>query len=228
MALILNIETATSVCSVALAHNGKVLHALSCEENASHSSMLTMIIEKLFFKAIVSISDIDAVAVSIGPGSYTGLRIGLSTAKGICFALDKPLISLSTLKILANTIKNSYLDQPESTIYLPLIDARRMEVYTAAYNMELEEIWSPKALILEPGCFNDLLRFKNIIYGGDGVKKTIKLKLAKNFIKSNILFPNAKNMAKLADANFKNNQFDHVFTCEPYYLKSVFINLPHK
>jgi len=171
MALILNIETATSVCSVALAHNGKVLHALSCEENASHSSMLTMIIEKLFFKAIISISDIDAVAVSIGPGSYTGLRIGLSTAKGICFALDKPLISLSTLKIIANTIKNSYLDQPESTIYLPLIDARRMEVYTAAYNMELEEIWSPKALILEPGCFNDLLRFKNIIYGGDGVKK---------------------------------------------------------
>src|SRR6476661_4332435 len=148
MALILLLETATSVCSVAVAEDGKLLAIHEESEKNIHATHLTLFIENVMQQAGRSLSDLDAIAVSMGPGSYTGLRIGVSTAKGLCYAMDKPLIGINTLESMAAVIANS-----STSLYVPMIDARRMEVYTAVYDADLKEILPTQAMILDEQSF---------------------------------------------------------------------------
>lgn len=145
MSLILSIETSSQLCSVALHDQGRLIAASQSEEEGAHAKQLTLLIEDVIKKAGTKLSSLVGIAISIGPGSYTGLRIGLATAKGLCFGLDKPLIAVSTLKILAAR----YADSIEHQILIPVMDARRMEVYTAVYTHDLQELEPANALILD-------------------------------------------------------------------------------
>ena len=148
MSLILSLDTSTQNCSVALHENGQLITQELVDEEGSHSRSLTLLIEKVMKTAGRTLAELSAVAVSNGPGSYTGLRIGLATAKGICFALDKPLICLPTLRVLASAV-----DAPAGSLLLPMLDARRMEVYAAVYTAALEEVSPQEAHILNQESF---------------------------------------------------------------------------
>ena len=184
MPLILNIETATEVCSVALSRDGKLLSIRESKNGYTHAENITLFISEVIQEACVSLNDVDAIAVSKGPGSYTGLRIGTSTAKGICFALDKPLIAVPTLKALTLGAVNklSIVNRQLSILFCPMLDARRMEVYCAVYDSDVNEVESTSAKIIEENSFQDLLGSSPIYFFGNGAMKC----------KSIITHPNAK------------------------------------
>jgi tRNA threonylcarbamoyladenosine biosynthesis protein TsaB len=181
-------------------------------EEGSHSKALTLLIEKVMKTAGFALADLSAVAVSNGPGSYTGLRIGLATAKGICFALDKPLICLPTLQVLAAAVQ-----APAETLLLPLLDARRMEVYAAVYTADLHEVSSQEAHILSPESFQE---FKPVLAFGNGSAKWQEscTHPSITFLDGPLL-PEAKYMGKLAYEAFLNEKFENLVTIEPDYLK---------
>jgi len=220
MSLILNIETATAVCSVALAKDGKIISNKEQNEGYTHAENLTVFIEDVVTKSGFTFKDIDAIAVSKGPGSYTGLRIGISTAKGLCYALDKPLISVNTLLSLAKSQAASSKLQNEDVMLCPMIDARRMEVYCAIYDSKLNCVRETAAEIINENSFSDLLKKNKLLFFGDGAAKCKHI-LSKNtnavFI--NDIFPSAKNMITLSEAAFKKNKFENVAYFEPFYLK---------
>ena len=155
MALILSIETSTTVCSVALTDNGANLHDLKLYEEQSHSTHLTLLIGDLLSQSKKEMKDLDAIAVSEGPGSYTGLRIGVSTAKGLCYTLGIPLIAVATLKAMAFEVKQKFNGKMS---LVPMLDARRMEVYTATYSLDLKEEEELRPLILDETSFNETLK----------------------------------------------------------------------
>jgi tRNA threonylcarbamoyladenosine biosynthesis protein TsaB len=220
MALILNLETATTVCSVSLGKDGQLLALKEHFGDYSHSENLTLFIEDVLQQANLKLSDIDAIAVSKGPGSYTGLRIGVSTAKGLCYSLDKPLIASPTLKCLAHTISNSKLQISDSALFCPMIDARRMEVYCAVYDVNNKEIKSTAAEIIDENSFVDLLKENTIYFFGDGAEKCKSvLSKNKNAIFLDDIFPSAKNMIPLSEQAFNNKQFEDIAYFEPFYLK---------
>ena len=166
MAIILNIETATKNCSVSIANNGAVLVLKELNDlNYSHAEKLHPFINAALKEANLTINEIDAVAVSKGPGSYTGLRIGVSAAKGICFAIDKPLISIDTLTSLSNAISI------DAGVVVPMLDARRMEVYAAVFSADNKAIREIKAEIIDTHSFSDYLEKGNVYFLGDGAKK---------------------------------------------------------
>ena len=168
MALILNIETSTTNCSVSLSKQGETFALL--EDNSkeySHAERLHIYIETILAKNNLAPNQLDAIAVSKGPGSYTGLRIGVSAAKGLCFAGDKPLISVSTLKALAYQV-----EIPEKGVIIPMLDARRMEVYSAVFDENYNEIRPVEAQVLTPDSFNDYLENGLVYFVGNGVEKT--------------------------------------------------------
>jgi tRNA threonylcarbamoyladenosine biosynthesis protein TsaB len=174
MPTLLNIETATNVCSVALSCNGQLLSLRESSVKNAHSSVLTSFIEECFRSAGIKTSEIDAIAVSEGPGSYTGLRIGVATAKGLCYALDKPLIAIPTLKAMASGMLNSVLGTRHSllgALLCPMIDARRMEVFSSVFNSGLVEIRETIAEIIDAASFSDLLKENTIYFAGDGASK---------------------------------------------------------
>jgi tRNA threonylcarbamoyladenosine biosynthesis protein TsaB len=212
MSLILSLDTSTQNCSVALHENGKLITQELVDEEGSHSKSLTLLIEKVMKTAGRALNDLSAVAVSNGPGSYTGLRIGLATAKGICFALDKPLICLPTLQVLAAAV-----DAPAGSLLLPMLDARRMEVYAAVYASELEEVSPQVAHILNQESFQ---AFKPVLTFGNG-----SAKWQESCTHSSITFldgpllPEAQYMGKLAQEAFLNETFENLVTKEPDYLK---------
>lgn len=221
MPSILCIETSTTVCSVAFGNeNGLIVHK---EENAgyTHAENLHVFIDEVIKESGLSRKDIDAVAVGKGPGSYTGLRIGVSAAKGIAYALNIPLISMNTLLNLCveakKTIQNSNL------ILCPMLDARRMEVYTALYNQADEEIESTNALIITPDSLNDLTCKGKIILFGDGATKCAELikDNSKIGIIENIM-PSALNMIEYSVDQYSKKQFEDVAYFEPFYLKEFF------
>jgi tRNA threonylcarbamoyladenosine biosynthesis protein TsaB len=221
MALILNIETATTVCSVALAEDGKLLSLKEENKANTHAEKITIFIGEVLKAAGKRIHDLDAVAVSSGPGSYTGLRIGVSTAKGLCYALDKPLIAVDTLQSLANVILNSLpMSSGLNSFLVPMIDARRMEVYCAVYNMQLNEIEKTEPKVIDENSFADLLEKKKIYFFGDGSAKCKQL-LSKNshavFIDD--IFSTASSMVDLAQKKFQSKEFEDVGLFEPFYLK---------
>ncbi len=222
MALILNLETATTVCSVSLAKDGQLIAFKEVNGDYSHSENLTLFIEAVLQQANTKLSDIDAIAVSKGPGSYTGLRIGVSTAKGLCYSLNKPLIGINTLQHLSlgtqeNLTSNS---QNPKSLFCPMLDARRMEVYCAIYDSDNKEIKPTAAEIIDENSFADLLEKNQIVFFGDGASKCKDiLSHNKSAIFIDGIFPSAKNMIILSEQAFNNKEFEDVAYFEPFYLK---------
>lgn len=214
MALILSIETATTNCSVSISKKGKTLVLKEDNNNNySHAERLHIYIDAVLKEAKISKNDIDAVAVSKGPGSYTGLRIGVSAAKGLCFALDKPLISIPTLDALAHQVKI------DNGVIVSMLDARRMEVYSAIYDSNYNQIRDTQAQILNEKSFEDYLEKGSVYFIGNGVEKTKKLINHPNaiFIKNKL--PSANDMSLLAFNKYKISDTEDVAYFEPYYLK---------
>ena len=222
MAYILNIETSTTNCSVSLSKNGETLVLKEdYDSNYSHAERLHLFIEDVINQANIKKTDLSAVAVSKGPGSYTGLRIGVSTAKGLCYALDIPLISVSTLEALANQA-----DIKEGLV-IPMLDARRMEVYSAVFNAEGNQIRDIKAEVLDESSFKDYLNESKVYFIGNGVAKTKPLIKNDNAVFIEDKLPSADNMSKLAYAKYKKSDIEDVAYFEPFYLKD-FIALKPK
>lgn len=218
MALILNIETATTACSVALAESGKLLTIKELDGDYSHAENLTLFIQDVIQQAARSFSDIDAIAVSKGPGSYTGLRIGVSVAKGLCYSLNKPLIAIDTLQHMALSV--SLKKENNSVFYCPMLDARRMEVYCAIYDASNQIARPTAAEIIDESSFGEFLNSGPIYFFGNGAEKCKDL-LGNN---SNALFvdniiPSAANMVKLSEQAFVAENFEDVAYFEPFYLK---------
>ena len=229
MALILGIETATTICSVALVKDGKLLSIRESEGTREHSAALTGYIAEVFHKAGFTYQQIDAIAVSIGPGSYTGLRIGVSSAKGLCYALDKPLIAVDTLKSLAWQALNKSNSQGRDTgnsLFVPMLDARRMEVYTAVYDNTLNLIEPVNALVVNETAF-DTYPGKEIIYFGEGAEKCRQMFGMKGkftFLDSITL--SAEAICMLALSDYENGIFADVAYSEPFYLKEFVAGKP--
>ena len=215
MAIILAIETTTKNCSVALFDNGILLQIK--EQNSadySHAEQLTLFIKEVVRESNITYNEINAIALSKGPGSYTGLRIGTSTAKGLCYALDVPLLAISTLKAMAFGIA----ENESSAIYCPMIDARRMEVYSALFDENNKEIRGVQADIVDEQTYAEFLK-DEVLFFGDGALKCKEIINHKNakFIEG--INPSAKNLGVLANAKFENKDFEDVAYFEPYYLK---------
>ncbi|MBC3539149.1 tRNA (adenosine(37)-N6)-threonylcarbamoyltransferase complex dimerization subunit type 1 TsaB [Rufibacter sediminis] len=226
MAYILSLETSTTVCSVALHQNQHLLSYAELQMEKSHSSHITVMVQQVLEYAGVSMAQLDAVAVSGGPGSYTGLRIGSGTAKGLCFSLDKPLISVSTLEAMARQVV-SVTPAPERYLYCPMLDARRAEVYTCLLNHALEVQMPTEPLVLESSSFRAELEKQPIIFFGSGAAKAQEL-LAPHpnaFYLENVK-PTAKAIGELALAKLEAAQFEDVAYYEPFYLKEVYITKP--
>jgi len=224
--MILQIETATTVCSVALAKDGKTLAFKQVDQRNIHAEVITVFIEELLVETGFHYADIDAIAVSCGPGSYTGLRIGISTAKGLCFALDKPLIAIETLESMAQgviadpTILSTFNLQPSTLLLCPMIDARRMEVYTAIFNTKGENIVHTADEIIDENSFAELLKENQLLFFGDGSEKCREV-LGNNpnahFLPG---FTNsATHITKKAAEKFAQKDFEDVAYFEPFYLK---------
>ncbi|MCF6182891.1 tRNA (adenosine(37)-N6)-threonylcarbamoyltransferase complex dimerization subunit type 1 TsaB [Lutibacter sp.] len=223
MTYILNIETATKNCSVSIVKNGKTIALQELNDgNYSHAEKLHEFIKIVLEKAKINFENLKAVAVSKGPGSYTGLRIGVSTAKGICFALDIPLIATDTLQALAMTVTI------ENGIKIPLLDARRMEVYSSVFTKKNEQIREVKAEIVTADSFLDYLKEKTVYFLGDGAAKCKEIITHKNAFFIENKFPSANEMASLSYSKFKNQEFEDVAYFEPFYLKDFLITTSKK
>jgi len=220
---ILNIETATKNCSVSLAKDGKtiVLKELN-NGNYSHAEKLHEFIKQVTEEAKVELTDLEAIAVSKGPGSYTGLRIGVSAAKGLCFALDIPLIAIDTLQALALSISIS------EGLIIPLLDARRMEVYSAVFNSENEINRGVKAEIISEDSFSTYLNKQKVYFVGDGVEKCKGIITHENAIFVDEKLPSANEMSKLSFNKHKKNDIEDVAYFEPFYLKDFVAIKPKK
>lgn len=235
--MILCLETATPSCSVALVHNGEVL---ACEEDPkgqNHSEKITLFIDSVMKKAGISYDDLDAVAVSMGPGSYTGLRIGVSTAKGLCYAVSKPLIAVETLhamaygglSVISSVVEKSPANNSarNQSLFIPAIDARRMEVYAAIFDENVNKIKDTEAVIIDENSFADLKKDHHIYLFGDGADKCAelfanddKITVIKEF------YCSAKYMNVIAQRKLDAKDFVDVAYFEPFYLKDFVPGTP--
>ena len=222
--MILHIESATRNCSVALANKGELIGVKELNEGSfSHSEKLHAFIDELMLEASIEMKDLSAVAVSKGPGSYTGLRIGVSAAKGICYSMGIPLLAVPTLESLAHQL------HPEKGSYIiPMIDARRMEVFNAIYNSDLELVTPTQATVLDETSFADLFDKAPVYLIGDGADKCIDLFKHENARIIQGKSPSSKEMVPLAYELFKNSKFEDVAYFEPYYLKDFVAGKPKK
>ena len=219
MACILSIESSTQVCSVAVSKDGELAWNKENME-LSHSTVLGVYIAEAFRFVQENHFRLDAVAVSEGPGSYTGLRIGVSLAKGICFGLDIPLIALPTLKVMAARFA------PSASYLCPMIDARRMEVYTALYDENLNEIEPVQAMIVDENSFRDLLAQKEIRFFGNGMDKCKTVIQSPNAVFIDEVYPLASNMINEAENAFMRKAFVDTAYFEPFYLKEFQATTP--
>lgn len=222
MTYILNLETATKNCSVSISQNGQTIF---CKEMAeagySHAEKLHVFIEECIKESNITFIDLAAIAVSQGPGSYTGLRIGVSAAKGLCFALDLPLIALDTLQVLASKLSIS------DGVIIPMIDARRMEVYSAIFNSKLEKIREVQAEILTESSFEEFSKTIHFVGDCTGKAKTVLSK--SNFIfHEEIINPSANEMSELSYIKFQEKKLEDVAYFEPYYLKDFMATVSKK
>lgn len=222
MSLILNIETATNVCSVALARDGKLISLKESKQDKSHAELLTVFIEDILNTNNLKASSLDAVAVSKGPGSYTGLRIGVSTAKGICFGINKPLIGISTLQAMAYGVCEKH-----NSWFCPMIDARRQEVYSAFFDNKNQLKREVSADIIETNSYKDILDERKVIFFGNGSEKCKNILKSKNAFFIDNISPSAKNMIELSEKAFNNKKFENTAYFEPFYLKD-FVAIPPK
>ena len=232
MALILNLESSTEICSVALSENGKLLALRESTEGQNHARLLSVFVDEIMKELKLEFKQLSAVAVSRGPGSYTGLRIGVSLAKGLCYAHQIPLIAISPLQAMSShVIENRdkwQLPNHDEIAFCPMIDARRMEVYTAIFNRKNECVEETNAKIIDNNSFSDLLKEKPMVIFGNGANKC----------KSEIDHPNAffiddiktsaQFMCLLAQKAFENNNFVDLAYFEPFYLKDFIAGKPRK
>jgi tRNA threonylcarbamoyladenosine biosynthesis protein TsaB len=218
MSLLLQIDTAGETAFVALAKNGKIMHVLYNETQKEHANFLQAGIEQLMNHCGTTLNQIDAVAVTAGPGSYTGLRVGIASAKGLCYALKIPLISIGSLELLTVSAMQVNESQKTNLLYCPMIDARRMEVFTAIYNSNLEIIQQPKALILNESSFEKELSNEKILFFGSGSDKWMRI--CKH---EHALFESVVNSPESMCAISYKYYFQKIFTdlvySEPFYLK---------
>jgi len=228
MSLILSIETATSVCSVCLSDNEKVIALRETSEHNSHSRVIAVFIDEIFKETGIPKTRIDAVAVSRGPGSYTGLRIGVSTAKGLCYGLDKPLIAVDTLHSMAWGMRavHTMRDADKPALFVPMIDARRMEVYTAVFDEALNMIKPVTAEIIDAGSFGELTPSHRLIFAGDGADKCREVLSSDTFIFSNKFVHSATHMVTPALIRFNEGLFEDTAYFEPFYLKDFIAGKP--
>lgn len=212
---ILNIETSTKNCSVSIAQNGKTIALKEvAEESFSHSEKLHVCIDNLLKENQITYKDLNAVALSGGPGSYTGLRIGTSTAKGLCFALDIPLIAVDTLLVLAKQVN-------EDSLIIPMIDARRMEVYTAIFDATHNPATPVQALVIDENSFAEISEKAVLI--GDGAAKCKEVLNRENFIfLDEIRYPSAREMSEISFDKFQKKEFEDIAYFEPFYLKEFY------
>ena len=216
MSTILSIETATSSGSVSLHKSGHLIGLQQYNIEKSHSSLLHVLIEQLLNNSGISKNDLDAIAVSAGPGSYTGLRIGVSTAKGLCYALDKPLISINTLECMAYQVASV---AHENSLLCPMIDARRQEVYCMIVANDMKIIQVTEPLIIDELSFQEKLDKKKIFFFGDGSDKCHEIITHLNGVFIKIIIPSAKEIGILAGDKFDKEQFENLAYYEPFYLK---------
>ena len=228
MAFILNIETSTDVCSVALTHEGEVVDHHENYDGRTHATLLSAYIQDALKYVRSREIKLDAVAVSIGPGSYTGLRIGLSEAKGLAFGLGLPLIGINTLKLLTTSAMfKEFFDDDE--LFVPMIDARRMEVYAAVYNSALEAVVEPQPMIIDENSFSDLLVDHKLVLFGNGADKVKKVISHSNAVFLPDIKPVALDMAVLSEMSFRKKDFIDVAYSTPLYLKEFQATTPkHK
>lgn len=217
MSRIVCIETSTTNCSVALSVDGKSVAVREVNNGYGHAEHLTLFIESVVSSSGIGFNDLDAVAVSRGPGSYTGLRIGVSAAKGLCFALNIPLISVDTLFAMAEQVKAS--QESADVLYCPMIDARRMEVYCALFDKDLKVVVDTDAKIIDEKSFQDRLEKSRILFFGDGALKCREKIVHANAYFIPDIFPSAISMCRIAEEKYKNGELEKADTFEPFYLK---------
>ncbi|HEU4634264.1 MAG TPA: tRNA (adenosine(37)-N6)-threonylcarbamoyltransferase complex dimerization subunit type 1 TsaB [Flavisolibacter sp.] len=216
MSYILNIDTAVITASVCLAKNDRALVEKVNPSQKDHAAWLHNAIKEVIEEAALSLQELDAIAVSSGPGSYTGLRVGMAAAKGLCYALQKPLITIGTLKMMAVAAQG---EGPE--LLCPMIDARRMEVFTAVYDKNLSEILSPINVIIEKNSFEEILRHNSVSFFGNGSDKFRAVSSSKNAHFKKIE-ASAKHMMPLSFSEFRQNRFADLAYAEPFYGKDFY------
>lgn len=226
MPTILQIETATQACSAAISTDGVTIAVKELIAQNIHAGSLTLFIDEVMKAAGLDYRQLDAIAVSKGPGSYTGLRIGVSTAKGLCFALDKPLLAVDTLKMMADGFLQLHPDY--SGYVCPMIDARRLEVFTAVFDSSGEMILPVTAKIIDADSFNEQLQAATITFIGDGAAKCQGVIASPNAKFSAANFNSASNMSRIAQELFLARQFEDVAYFEPFYLKDFVLTTPKK
>ena len=231
MALILSIETGTDICSVALANDGELMALRESDEGRDHAKKVALFVDELLRETGVQPSDLDAIAVGKGPGSYTGLRIGVSFAKGMCYALDIPLIAIGSLDALTEVAREDYdagiLDIEEEewakAKLCPLVDARRMEVYAEVFDNEGKALTDVVAEVVTEDSFREWRKDKFVIFG-NGAKKCTELLSDAIFVD---IAPSARGIVRLAEESFKDQKFEDLAYFEPFYLKE-FLVIPSK
>ena len=227
--MILCIETATDQSSVAIFNDGELIGNTELHLKKSHSAYLTVMINDLLKNSGLERSDLAAVAVSIGPGSYTGLRIGLSTAKGICYSLSIPLLSISTLDIMFEQVITYFQNvHKDEFLFCPMIDARRMEVYTALYNTKKQRLLSPQAMVIDGASFKDFTEHRTCALFGNGASKCLEVLPKDDFILVPEVYPSAKYMGALAQELYNKREFADLAYIEPLYVKAYQAKLPKK
>ncbi|WP_081195802.1 tRNA (adenosine(37)-N6)-threonylcarbamoyltransferase complex dimerization subunit type 1 TsaB [Niastella koreensis] len=224
--MILSIDTATDQASVTIAENGEVIGTFTNDNQKDHAAWVQVAINDLLQQKGVSMQQLQAIAITAGPGSYTGLRVGMATAKGLCFALQIPLITINTLQVMAyaaiDQLGSDVLNMEPPLCYCPMIDARRMEVFTAVYDDKLEEIISPKAVILEELSFKDELNNRSLVCFGNGSLKWKNVSRYPNVLFIEEKIDIAKSLAKLATSLHLKQNFANLAYTEPVYLKEFY------
>jgi tRNA threonylcarbamoyladenosine biosynthesis protein TsaB len=217
--VILHLETSTRVCSVAISHNGKTLSLVELDEPNKHAEVLTLFCEQTMREAGIGARDLQAVSVSGGPGSYTGLRIGVSAAKGFCYALNIPMIAVDTLQAMAAGMTSTINDS--NALFCPMIDARRMEVYCAFYDARLQTVQEVSPVVMDADSFSEILKNKVVWFSGDGMPKCKELlshHANARFTDAGI--PSAQHLVGLAEEKFSQNRVVDLAYYEPFYLKT--------
>lgn len=233
MSLILSIETGTDICSVALSQDGELLSLRESEEGRDHAQKLATYIEEVFEQNNIDADELSAIAIGMGPGSYTGLRIGTSVAKGLCYGASKPLIAVSSLQSLACVALDDYeaglidCDNIEDAILCPMIDARRMEVYASLFDYNATQLNEVAAYIIDENSFADIYPNRTMIFFGNGSSKTADIIKRPGSIFCHVS-PSARGMVRIANEKFIKGQTEDVAYFEPFYLKDFVAGLPKR
>ncbi len=228
MSCILNIETATNVCSVAVSFDGKIIFEKENTTGPSHASLLGVFVAEALDTVRTDNYKLDAVAVSCGPGSYTGLRIGVSEAKGLCYGFGIPLIAVKSLKVMAKKVLDTQSGVTGNDLLCPMIDARRMEVYAAIYNTQLDVVRDTAADIVDADSYKSFIEKNKVLFFGNGADKCKDVLTHDNAVFIDGVYPAAKYMVELSEQAFENKDFVDVAYFEPFYLKDFVATTPKK